>query len=175
VAPGRGISFALALAAGVLEYRLLSGGGLMGIVPRKEILRMGKAMREALKLANEELEGMVGILEPLERLLGKEEPTLAQKKRFLARRTAFETRLLLEGIARLGIETQRIGRLDEEFVELVKTEVAPAPLITGDDLVAAGMTPGPAFRKILEGVYDAQLEGRVGTKEEALRMAREWM
>ena len=54
---------------------------------------------------------------------------------------------------------------------MAKGEVAPAPLITGDDLVAMGMKPGPLFRRILEAVYDAQLEGRVGTRAEAMEMA----
>jgi hypothetical protein len=33
------------------------------------------------------------------------------------------------------------------------------------------MTPGPAFKRVLEAVYDAQLEGRVGTRAEAMEMA----
>jgi poly(A) polymerase len=33
------------------------------------------------------------------------------------------------------------------------------------------MKPGPAFRRILDAVYDAQLEGRVGTPEEARSLA----
>ena len=36
--------------------------------------------------------------------------------------------------------------------------VAPEPLVTGDDLKAVGMLPGPAFKRILDEVYDAQLE-----------------
>ena len=52
-------------------------------------------------------------------------------------------------------------------------EVRPAPLVTGHDLIAMGLAPGPAFADILRQVYDAQLEGRAGTKEEALALARE--
>ena len=50
-------------------------------------------------------------------------------------------------------------------------KVAPTPLITGDDLEAAGLKPGPLFKRVLESVYDAQLEGRVNSREEALAMA----
>jgi len=50
--------------------------------------------------------------------------------------------------------------------------LAPAPLITGDDLVAAGMTPGPSFKKLLDSLYDAQLEDRIKTRAEALELAR---
>jgi hypothetical protein len=36
-----------------------------------------------------------------------------------------------------------------------------------------GMTPGPVFKRVLEEVYDAQLEQRIRSKDEALEMARQ--
>jgi poly(A) polymerase len=51
-------------------------------------------------------------------------------------------------------------------------DVAPVPLLDGDELIAAGFSAGPAFRRILDSVYDAQLEGRISTKEEAIAFAR---
>jgi len=56
---------------------------------------------------------------------------------------------------------------------LPKEELDPLPLINGDDLKEAGLPPGPAYKQIIEAVRDAQLEGRVGTKEQALDLARE--
>ena len=53
-----------------------------------------------------------------------------------------------------------------------REEVRPPPLVSGNDLIEMGLEPGPAFKKILEAVYDAQLEKRVRTKEEALEAAR---
>jgi poly(A) polymerase len=44
----------------------------------------------------------------------------------------------------------------------------PPPLITGDDLIRMGFTPGPLFKQILTAVEDAQLEGRLKTPEQAL-------
>jgi poly(A) polymerase len=44
----------------------------------------------------------------------------------------------------------------------------PSPFVSGDDLIAAGHKPGPKFREILEAVEDAQLEGRVASRDEAL-------
>jgi len=70
------------------------------------------------------------------------------------------------------------GRLENyEFVrgklaEYSAERLAPAPLLTGDGLVAAGYTPGPRFSRILTAVEDAQLEGRIRTAEEALAMVR---
>jgi poly(A) polymerase len=50
-------------------------------------------------------------------------------------------------------------------------EVRPPRLLTGSDLIAAGWTPGPEFRRILDEVEDAQLEGRVSTREQAMALA----
>jgi len=71
------------------------------------------------------------------------------------------------------------GRLDHyEFLraklkELPEEKLKPPRLITGRDLIAAGYQPGPAFQQMLESVEDAQLEGRVSTREEALSLIRE--
>ena len=49
----------------------------------------------------------------------------------------------------------------------------PEPFVDGGSLIAMGLTPGPSFGRVLTAVYDAQLEGRVGTREDAEAMARE--
>ena len=51
--------------------------------------------------------------------------------------------------------------------------VRPKPLVTGDDLIDLGHAPGPRFKEILEAVRDAQLEGRVSTREAGLAFVRE--
>lgn len=56
--------------------------------------------------------------------------------------------------------------------ELPADELKPQPMITGDDLIAAGYRPGPAFARILATVEDAQLEGRIGTREQGLELVR---
>jgi tRNA nucleotidyltransferase/poly(A) polymerase len=47
----------------------------------------------------------------------------------------------------------------------------PPPLATGNDLMSAGLRPGPAFAHILQAIRDAQLDGEIQTKEQALTMA----
>lgn len=49
--------------------------------------------------------------------------------------------------------------------------LSPVPLVTGDDLIAAGLPAGPRFRDLLERAYDRQLEGLVRSREEALAAA----
>lgn len=46
-------------------------------------------------------------------------------------------------------------------------------LLSGDDLIAMGYRPGPDFATILECVEDAQLEGRVSTRDAAMALVRE--
>ena len=48
--------------------------------------------------------------------------------------------------------------------------IRPAPLITGEDLIAAGHKPGPRFKEILSAVEDAQLEGRLKSKAQAMEL-----
>ena len=57
--------------------------------------------------------------------------------------------------------------------ELPQEQLKPAPLVTGADLIAEGYDPGPRFAEMLAAVEDAQLEGRVGSREEAMAMVRE--
>ncbi len=53
-------------------------------------------------------------------------------------------------------------------------EVARPPrLVTGDDLLAMGYPPGPLFSQVLEAVREAQLEGEVTERGEALALARQ--
>ena len=64
-----------------------------------------------------------------------------------------------------------------EFIQQKRAEIPaatmrPAPLVTGDDLIAAGHAPGPKFREILTAVEDSQLEGRLPSREAALEFVR---
>jgi poly(A) polymerase len=60
----------------------------------------------------------------------------------------------------------------EKFHALPAEQIRPAPLITGEDLIAAGYKPGPQFKELLTAVEDAQLDGTIGTKEEAMELVR---
>jgi poly(A) polymerase len=51
-------------------------------------------------------------------------------------------------------------------------EVRPPRLVTGDDLLGMGLKPGPRFREILQAVEEAQLNGTVQTREEAIEFVR---
>jgi poly(A) polymerase len=61
----------------------------------------------------------------------------------------------------------------EALDRLGPEEIRPDPLIDGHDLISLGYRPGPPFKRVLRAVEDAQLEGRVRSREEALALARE--
>ena len=56
--------------------------------------------------------------------------------------------------------------------EIPPETIRPRPLITGEDLIAQGHAPGPRFREILNAVEDAQLEGRLPSRDAALEFVR---
>jgi poly(A) polymerase len=61
----------------------------------------------------------------------------------------------------------------ERLATLGHEAIRPKLLITGRDLIAAGYSPGPDFKAMLEAAEDAQLEGRISTTEQGLRLLRE--
>ena len=60
----------------------------------------------------------------------------------------------------------------EKLAAIPPEKMRPQPLVTGDDLIAEGHRPGPKFREILNAVEDAQLEGRLGSRDAALEFVR---
>lgn len=59
-----------------------------------------------------------------------------------------------------------------QLARLAQEAPVRARLVTGHDLLALGLAPGPRVGEILRAVEDARLEGRVRTREEALDLAR---
>lgn len=85
---------------------------------------------------------------------------------------------LLESVAHVGgthdEARSRLHRARRRQHKLLR-DVAPPTLLKGRDVVALGVAPGPHVRSILKTVQDAQLEGQISTKEEALNLARQAM
>jgi len=55
----------------------------------------------------------------------------------------------------------------DQLQHLAQDDLHPPRLITGDDLIALGFTPGKMIGEILRNLEDEQLEGRITTQEEA--------
>jgi len=167
------------LVAGALASALLDreGAGLTAKGPAGEGRRL-EVMREtrrALCLSNEERDDCLAILRHVAELReGWGSSPVAKQKRTAASRGfpwAVEILRTLDASVAAGID-RRVAELAGMHGGL-----APKPYVTGDDLVEAGFSPGPAFRTVLDRVYDEQLEGRIGSPTEGLawatRVARE--
>jgi tRNA nucleotidyltransferase/poly(A) polymerase len=94
---------------------------------------------------------------------------IARKKRAAAAAWFAEALAVLA-----AIDATAAAALKQEISALQASPggLAPEPLVTGDDLIAQGHSPGPHFKALLDQTYDAQLEGRVQTKAQALELVR---
>jgi poly(A) polymerase len=171
----RSVSVGLSLAAATMCVRVQaeSPADVCALLSKPQVGRSVRAMRQAMRISNAESQEMADTMLALEPLLQTQPPTLAQKKRFAAGATASLTLALMEGLAAAELRADRIAQLRDELSTLKPEDLAVAPLLSGDDLTAAGFAPGPIFKRILDALYDAQLEGRLDTKEQALLMARQ--
>jgi tRNA nucleotidyltransferase/poly(A) polymerase len=165
------VSFGLALAALTLGVRMTKTQGsnpAQWLTPAA-VRSATAAMRQTLKISNDEEAAMAGSL-GFGALLNAE-PTVAMLKRFLARPYSADARLLMGAAARCDLSADRLSAALDQLAALEQTDFAPPPLISGDDLTAAGAAPGPAFKRALDAVYDEQLEGRMTDRAAALEMA----
>lgn len=134
----------------------------------REIEEVAKRWSSALVLSNEDRIAMWRSLE-VYTVLMIEWPHLgvARQKR-LAASDRFEDGLLLLA----ATDRQWFVDVRRRVIDLAQSGLAPSPLIDGGDLIDLGMKPGPVFSRVLEAVYDAQLEGSISTKEQARSMAK---
>lgn len=58
------------------------------------------------------------------------------------------------------------------LAQVAPQRVRPEPLLRGGDLKALGYPQGPLYGQMLEAVEDAQLEGEITTKDEAITFVR---
>jgi len=93
----------------------------------------------------------------------------AKVKRFMARPT-FEDEMELHRVdcASSNGLTENYDFLREKAKEFASVPLIPPPLVTGKDLIAMGLTPGPEFKEILEKLQTEQLEGNISNREQAL-------
>jgi putative nucleotidyltransferase with HDIG domain len=61
----------------------------------------------------------------------------------------------------------------KKLKEFRRKTMRPPRLISGKDLIQLGFTPGPVFKQVLEFIEDAQLEGTVSTKKDAINLVKE--
>jgi len=98
---------------------------------------------------------------------------LSTLKRLLARST-FDDELALHRAdcaashGKLG-NVRFLQRCRREFSQ---EEIRPVRLVSGRDLIAMGLKPGPHFGEILRAVEEAQLDGKLQNREQVLAFVR---
>jgi len=139
----------------------------MGVTMATEICRR-------LRFSNEAARQILALIENHMRFMDSGRMKESTLKRFL-RLPQFDEHLALHKMDCLAgsgfLEHWEFMR--EKMQTLPEETVRPKPLITGKELIAAGYRPGPQFKEMLRKVEDAQLEGKIASEDEALRLVRE--
>ncbi len=147
---------------------------LIDALRRIKVVQQVRRWRKALVLSNDESETLIVLLNDLSRMLGWDGLPIAQRKRLMAKPHWNQLVCLLHAVlARCADAAFDLPTFEEEMQSLRQEGVAPEPLANGDDLIAVGLQPGPAFKHILDETYDAQLEGQVTTREQAIAFAQQ--
>ncbi len=154
------------LFAALAAWALDRSGGAAGREPAVAEA-IATAWREALLLSNRDEEGVRGVLAALAASADWEEKGVAKRKRWAAGAWApWAERLLAVS------DPDRGAAIAAWRASVPADTIAPPPLLSGNHLIEAGFAPGPAFKSMLDLAYDAQLEGRIGSAEEALALLR---
>ena len=135
--------------------------------------RMAEAVLMRLKAPNSLTQAVCESIDNHMNFMNVTKMRLSTLKKFLSRPT-FEDEMELHRVDCLAShgDVSNYDFLRQKQREIPTTEVRPDPLLTGKDLIALGHIPSPAFKKMLGEAYDAQLEGRISTKEEATAWAQ---
>ena len=141
----------------------------MGILLHDTPINDVRKIVERLKFSRAEMNHIIALVENLPQFSAIRQMSVSSLKRFF-RTSRFEDHLAL---ARIHLITAGSDLSDYDFAhrkqhEWSDDDIRPVPLITGDDLIQMGFTPGPQFKQILTRVEDEQLEGRLQTRSDAV-------
>jgi len=132
------------------------------------------AICRRLRLSNEETELIRWLAATQDDPETLPEWPVARQKRLLAL-PHFDQLLALSRAKLLAMERSLAPILwCESYLQSTpRTEIDPPPLLTGADLIALGLKPGPNFKTWLDAIRDRQLEGEISNREAALAYAAE--
>jgi poly(A) polymerase len=135
---------------------------------------MARAICSRLRMSNEQRRRVGWLVENHMRLAHVPKMKESRRKRFVREKGFDELVELgrLDAVASHG-RTDLIDWIREYEASLGPEEVAPEPLLKGQDLIDMGYEPGPRFGEILQAVEEAQLEDELTTPEEAKAFVRE--
>ena len=137
-------------------------------------VNMAEAILKRLRFSNDDTEQILALVDNHMRFGDVQRMKPSTFKKFI-RLPQFEEHLELH---RLDCESSHrsLGMYDftrEQLASLPAEEVRPRPLLRGEDLIELGYKPGPVFKEILDAVEDAQLDGRLRSREDALKFVEQ--
>jgi poly(A) polymerase len=137
-------------------------------------VRMAEAICQRLRFSNKDTEQILALVHNHMRFGDVHRMKESTFKRFV-RMPHFEEHLELH---RLDCESSfrnlnSYNLVREKRASMTPEVMRPAPLVSGEDLIASGYVPGSRFKEILSAVEDGQLEGRLQSKESAMEFVRQ--
>ena len=132
-------------------------------------MKMAEEICRRLRYPGEVTEQVLALVANHMRFIHVPEMRQSTLKKFL-RMPHFEEHLELHRLDCLGShgKLRLYDMARTKLAALPEEELSPPRLLTGNDLIAAGYAPGPLFQEMLGDVEDAQLEGRIATRQEAM-------
>ncbi|HEY1120155.1 MAG TPA: CCA tRNA nucleotidyltransferase [Haloferula sp.] len=144
-----------------------NGHDALGATMAEEILRR-------MKYPNDVIEAVSFMVSRHMQFMNVQQMRVAKLKRFMAVPTfPMELELHRVDCASSNGFTENLEFVQAKQAEFATEPLIPPPLVTGRDLIAMGLKPGPPFRELLESVQTEQLEGRLFEREQALAWVKE--
>jgi poly(A) polymerase len=144
---------------------VLSTASLLHDCPSTQVKEIGRALR----CSNQQIDDLAWLIANLDRPTETGTMPLAQFKRLIAHSRFDDLLALYKAVhSTLGQSIDGIDSARRRLATIPEDEIAPPPLVTGDDLIELGLEPGPLFGKILDQLYDAQLNNELTERSAAL-------
>jgi poly(A) polymerase len=133
--------------------------------------RIAGEICERLRLANVERERVEWLVERHQFLADVRQMRTSKLKTILAHPGIRELLALHRADALAsGRSLDHVEYCEYLLREWSEADLNPPPLLTGHDLTRRGLQPGPLFKRLLDAVREAQLEGTVTTPRQAMEL-----
>jgi poly(A) polymerase len=162
----------LAQCLGMLE-RGVASELAMAVLLHEVLVSDVLSIMERLKFSRLEINHTVCLVTRIPQFHTVQDMSVAALKKFF-RLPHFEDHMEIERICRTvsDADLKNYEFALKKFRGWTPEDIWPEPLITGEDLIAMGIPPGPVYKVILSVVEDEQLEGRLTARESAIEFVK---
>jgi poly(A) polymerase len=131
------------------------------------------AIKQRWKIANEDIDALGFAIRHAETLVGAAHRPWSDVQPLLVSRYTEPALDVAEAMAKASSDEQIGVQFCRERRRLPENQLNPAPLLRGDDLMALGLKPGPAFAKLLTEARSLQLDEHLRDRDAALQWLQE--